>query len=189
VVCLAGPIDSPVVVERSRLLLTSGPLPNEPYHRAKARPVEEATEVVASASREARLLASQAISSLVGDLAVRGYRVETSAVLLGSGRPDFTLTQALATHASMHNAEGWLHREAVMAASRNHNLRVAAARERDVYALASVAIGLSETELRERLADLGGSVGPPWTLDQKLAAAAAWLALAGEEHGNLQTNH
>ncbi len=178
VVCLSAPVRSPSVVDRKRLLLTRGSLPCEPYHRAKGHAFSEAEAIVRAAADEARALATEGIESMITEAATNGFQIVAAGVILGSGRPDFTLRRALSTHAAMHNAEGWLNREAVMAASRSQGLRLVAALESDIYARASVALGLAEAELRERSDALGASVGPPWRLDQKLAAAAAWLALA-----------
>jgi len=178
VVCLAGPIDSPGVVERSRLLLTSGPLPCEPYHRAKGYTLNDAGEIVAAAATQARTMASEGISGLVASLSARGYSVSVAAVLLGRGRPDFTLTQALSTHAAMHNAEGWLHREALIQASHDNGLRVRGILEQILYSDLRATVGAYAPEIESRIRELGHFMGPPWAADQKLACAAAWLALA-----------
>lgn len=41
------------------------------------------------------------------------------------------------------------------------------------------AAGLTETRVASILADVGKASGKPWTKDEKEAALAAWLALAG----------
>ncbi len=178
VVCLGGPLRSPVVIERSRLLLTSSPLPREPYHLAKGRDPEVAAEIVRSASDEARALAAQRIADLRATAGAAGYEVLASGVVLGGGRPGFTLSQALSTHAAMHNAEGWLYREALMQAGESCDLLVVGSLEATVYEEAADSVGLSLPELETRINGLGRQLGPPWGKDQKLAAAVAWLALA-----------
>ena len=188
VVCLAGSAGSPAVIERKRLLLTANPLPFEPYHRAKGRGLAEAEAIVRAAADEARNLATVGISAIIDATNAKGYKIVAINVVLGSGRPDFTLQQALSTHAAMHNAEGWLNREGVMNASRDLGLHVVGVLERDVYAQASGAFGLPEAELRERIAALGAPIGPPWTIDQKLATLVAWLALVSKR-GHLTTMH
>ena len=99
-------------------------------------------------------------------------------MVLGSGRPDFTLRQALSTHAATHNAEGWLFREALMRAGRVCGLPVFGAVESGAYPAAASAAGLPPGRVIDHVEELRRTVGPPWGLDQKLAAAAAWLALA-----------
>jgi hypothetical protein len=39
-------------------------------------------------------------------------------------------------------------------------------------------LGVAHEELRNRIDQLRREVGPPWAQDQKLAALAAWIALA-----------
>ena len=41
----------------------------------------------------------------------------------------------------------------------------------------AAALGVGLEGVAGRVADLGRGLGPPWREDQKLAAAAAWLAL------------
>ncbi len=45
--------------------------------------------------------------------------------------------------------------------------------------LAAQRLELPEPELRRRLANLGRPVAGPWRAEQKCAALAAWLVLAG----------
>jgi hypothetical protein len=172
---MAGPVDSPVVVRRHRLLLTDGPLPCEPYHTAKGIDFAVAEAFILPVGDRAREMAVAWIAWLVEELDDR--RLTGFGLVLGSGRPEFTLKQALATHAAMHNAEGWLFREALMRASEECCLGVVGATESAVYDQAAAAAGLSAADLEGRILELGREVGAPWGKDQKLAAAVAWLAL------------
>jgi hypothetical protein len=177
-VCLGGPVSSPVVLERRRLLLTSAPLPREPYHLAKRSEGKQAQEIVADATAEARKLATAAIAELSSAVAARGYEVVAGGVITGRGRPDFTFQQALSTHAAMHNAEGWLFREALLEAGQELTLSMTAAPPDAVYADTAAAVGTSALEIEARIKELGVDLGPPWSKDEKLSSAAAWLALA-----------
>ena len=152
------------------MLLTDGPLPCEPYHAAKGTDFALADGFIRQASQRAQEMAAEWIKSLVEDLDDR--QLTGIGVVLGSGRPEFTLRQALATHAATHNAEGWLFREALMRAGEECGLGVVGAPESAVYDQAGAAAGLEA-----RILDLGREVGAPWGKDQKLAAAVAWLAL------------
>lgn len=175
VVCLSWP--APVILDRSRLLLTSGPLPREPYHDAKRRGLEEAEKIVAAAAEEARALAVQAITGLVVSVRAHGHELVASGVVLGGGRPDFTLSQALSTHAAMHGAEGWLFREALIEASQKCGLKATGVPEREVPARVAAALGISESTVGELVQQLGRGQGSPWGRDQKAAALAALVAL------------
>jgi hypothetical protein len=174
-VCIAGPVNVPVLIERHRLLLTDGPLPCEPYHTAKGVDSALGQGVVRQAGERAREMAVEWVTSLAEALGDR--QIVGIGVILGSGRPDFTLRQALATHAAMHNAEGWLFREALMRAGEECGLPVTGALETGVYEQAGAAAGLPAASLEARVLELGREAGAPWGKDQKLAAAVAWLAL------------
>jgi len=176
VVCLDGSGSSPAVIERSRILLTSAPLPREPYHDARRRGLEEAENTVAAAAEEARSLAVEAITRLVASVRARGYELEASGVVLGGGRPDFTLSQALSTHAAMHGAEGWLFREALIEASQKCGLKAVGVSERELPTRAAAALGMSEQAVKELVHEIGRRHGPPWGRDQKAASLAALVA-------------
>jgi hypothetical protein len=178
VVCLGEPVSSPSVIERCRLLLTSGPLPCEPYHWAKRREGTEAREIVDGAAVEARKLAAAAIADLAKSVAASGFELIAGGVVTGRGRPDFTFQQALATHAAMHNAEGWLFREALLQAGQQRGLSMTAAQPDAAYAEAATAAGIGAADMEARIMELGTGLGPPWGKDEKLSSAAAWLALA-----------
>jgi hypothetical protein len=185
-VCLAGPVSEPFVLERARLLLTDGPLPCEPYHAAKGLGPEPAESLVRQAGERAQELAADWIRSLGPRLELVG-----AGIVLGSGRPEFTLKQALSTHAAMHNAEGWLFREALMRACEECSLPLSGALEMAAYEQAAAALGVSVTDLEARTRELGRELGPPWGRDQKLATAVAWMALApGNQDGEVRlTSH
>jgi len=175
-VCLGGPAHA--ILERSRLLLTSAPLPREPYHDAKrGGGLEEAGKIVAAAAEEARALATKAIADFAASVRAHGHELVASGVVLGGGRPDFTLSQALSTHAAMHGAEGWLFREALIEASQACGLKATGVPERDLPARAAAALGRSESVVGELVQQLGRGQGPPWGRDQKTAALAALVAL------------
>jgi len=134
-----------------------------------------AEDIIRQASEQAREMAVEWIRTVAAELG--DHQLVGIGLVLGSGRPDFTLRQALATHAATHNAEGWLFREALMRAGEECGLRVAGALEGAVYGEAAAAAGLAAASLEERVRELGREVGAPWGRDQKLASAVAWLAL------------
>jgi hypothetical protein len=55
--------------------------------------------------------------------------------------------------------------------------------ERGIAARASESLGISEDRWRRSLEAMGKRVGPPWRQDEKLAATAAWIVLAGDHRG------
>ena len=74
------------------------------------------------------------------------------------------LEQVLASHALIHAAEGELYRDAVVQAGTDLGLEV-------------VAVARGDYDLAPWVQEVGRSLGPPWTKDQKIAATLAWMAL------------
>jgi hypothetical protein len=108
--------------------------------------------------------------------AIREMPVECCAMLLSSGRPGGSLESILASHAAIHTAEGDFFRDAIVSAAAACKLPCRKIREKELHALAEATfqmdVGLQTDEMRKML-------GAPWTQDQKLAAIAGWIALAG----------
>ena len=176
-VCLGCPVSSPFVLDRPRLLLTSWPLPREPYHDAKRGGPDKAEEIVAAAANEARVLAAEALTAFAALVGMHGYALVASGVVLGGGKPAATLSQALSTHAAMHGAEGWLFREALMEASQNCCLTTVGVPESALPARVAEALGTPEGDVSSLVLQLGRDHGPPWGRDQKAATMAALIAL------------
>jgi hypothetical protein len=176
-VLIGGPVDAPLVIHRSRILLTSGPLPCEPFHDASRGGSDEAEKTVATAAEEARELAVEAITGLAGSIRERGYDLSATGIVLGGGRPEITVARALSSHAAMHGAEGWLFREALLEASQICGLKAAGIPERELLGSAAAVLGTSEGRVNALVQQLGRGHGPPWGRDQKAAAMAALVAL------------
>ena len=157
-------------------MLTDRPLPCVPYHAAKRMDSAAVEDFIREAGERAQEMAADWIKMVAAGL--RDCRLVGIGMVLGSGRPDFTLRQALSTHASTHNAEGWLFREALMRASRECGLPVFGAVESGAYSAAASVAGLPLGRVMDHVEGLRRVAGPPWGLDQKLATAAAWLSLA-----------
>jgi hypothetical protein len=154
----------------------------QPYHTAGRLPPEQAAPFVARIRAEARRLAARAIRKLEAELRAQGFALARCAVLLASGRPLPALPRILASHALIHTADGELFREALLHASARRGLATVAIREREVLAAGSKALRISPNTLTRRIAALGRPIGPPWSQDEKLASAVAWLALATGRH-------
>jgi hypothetical protein len=176
-VVVAGDIGSPVVVLRERVALLPEGLPRQPYHAvAEQGAAADVIELVVEAARE------HAIEAILRAMAgARGRGDEVVGVAIGEaagGVPD-DLERILRSHALLHAAEGRLYREALAEAAAGEGLVVRRFLQRELYSVAGGEIGIGAEALRERVKEMGASLGPPWTSDEKEATAAAWLALAG----------
>jgi len=168
------------VVERRRLELVD---PREldwakqPYHAAAGLDPADAEDVVRRAIAAAHRHAGRALERALADRSRAGDRVVGCAVLLGSTLPGWTVQEILAVHFRMHQAEGELFRDALVAGATQAGLGVTGIREKELEAAAGKALGLPASQRGARLAEAGRRVGPPWGRDQKEAALAAWIAL------------
>lgn len=169
----------PVVLARQRphLVQTFSYTFRQPYHTAAKMPIEEARSFLEKAREEARELAVRAIRAAEADVRQQGGKLASCALLLASGRPLPELQKILASHAMIHTADGELFREAILRAGEDCKLKMATIRERELLTRASPDLGLRANIAAKRVADLGKTVGPPWSQDEKLAALAAWISL------------
>lgn len=165
------------VLERAQLpLLPEGDW--APYHAAEGLPPAAARERVRRSSASAHRLAAAGIHGAAERLASAGHTVCGCGVLVGTRMPAWSTEEILAVHVRMHQAEGELFRDVLVAGARAHGLEVVSLREKSALDDAAEMLGLARPQLDTRLATLGRTVGPPWTRDQKEAAAAAMVALS-----------
>lgn len=179
-VAVGGPPGSPEVIERRRIELTDGRIPEamQPYHAAERLDLKQAERLVRRCADAAARLARQAVEEVVADLRQKGHDPAGCCILRSSGRPLGTLQATLASHAMIHTAEGELFRDALQDAGEHCGLPVTGVKEREVFARGAAELGLPVEELQRRIAELGRSLGPPWRQDEKLATLAGWIALA-----------
>jgi hypothetical protein len=179
-VVLCGPLDVPVVVDRRKIQLVKifSYTFRQPYHTAAKMPLQDATKFIRSVQSEAKRLALSALRSLQADLAEGDFKIVRGALLLASGRALPALEQILASHALIHSADGELFRDSLRAACALFHLPVVGIREKELFAVASKAIGVQPAELKRRIAAFGKALGPPWSQDEKFAALGAWLSLS-----------
>ncbi|HZR29348.1 MAG TPA: hypothetical protein VFA71_11285 [Terriglobales bacterium] len=181
VVALAGLAGSPAVVERTRIELADpkNPHARQPYHAAAELELKQAEKLIAQCVKETKQMARQGLRVLIKDLKKKGYEVNGCGVLQGSGRALPALEKILASHPLLHTAEGIFFRDVLTHAGERCKLSVAAVRERELFVQGTARLRISADELQRRLTEMGKPFGPPWGQDEKFAALAAWLALAG----------
>ena len=177
-VAVAGPLCSPIVIDRRRIELVEPGIPKQPYHAAEKLGLKEAEKLVRRCTDTARILARQALRAVVDEMREKcRHDVVACGLLLGSGRPLTTLAATLASHALIHTAEGELFRDALRDASQHCGLPVTGVKERDLFTCAAAKLRVPAHELLRRVTEMGRTIGPPWAEDQKHAALVGWLAL------------
>jgi hypothetical protein len=170
---------TPCVLARQRIHLveTFTYRLRQPYHTAKNMPLDEARVFVAGVQTQARSLAYRAVRELQESLQTQGYRLTRCGLVLASGRPLPNLPDILGSHALIHTADGELFREALLHACARCGLLSKTAKERELRDEAPQLLRLRPDDLTRRIAELGRTLGPPWSQDEKLATLVAWLAL------------
>jgi hypothetical protein len=183
-VALSGSVNSVEIAERRRIVITDPKLPraNQPYHHAATLGLPEAKQHLAKCTAVSEGLCSAAIRQAVEALNKGDYQVVAAAVLLASGRPLPSLPQVLRSHPLIHTAEGEFFRRVIEQSFDHLKIPVTKIRERDLDRLAETALGDTADQLRNAIAGLKRSLGPPWTKDHKLAAFAAAILLALSPH-------
>ncbi|MBI4467422.1 MAG: hypothetical protein HY656_08375 [Acidobacteria bacterium] len=179
-VALAGSSRKPAVVERRRIQTADPAIPGskQPYHAAEGWELDKAAKYLRRCTARSRLLARQALRSVINDLKKRGYGVVGCGLLLGSGQTPASLASILTSHPLIHTAEGQLFREVLVHAAKHCRMPVTGVKERELFPQAAARLRLPVRKLQSWVAGMGRDLGPPWTQDQKLAALVGWLALA-----------
>jgi hypothetical protein len=169
-------------VDRRRVAVTDPGIrgASQPYHSAEELEILEARKYLDNCTAASARLAVEAIRDLVQQLERRELQIVGSGILLASGRPLPSLPEILASHAMIHAAEGELFRSVFRGALERLQIPVVGFRERHLSEEAKAVFGSAAPRIQRSIAALGRSVGPPWTSDQKTAALAACIVLAGK---------
>ena len=174
---MASPREGLRVLERRRITLAGPKTPRQPYHAAENLPLAEAAELLGRCERDSENLARRALADAIAVLERSGYEAVGCGLLLASGRKLPALPEVLASHALIHTADGEHYREALTRAAAKRDLPVTGVRQKEIWDRAASALRIPAGELRKRIDAAGKPLGPPWTADQKHAAALAWIAL------------
>ena len=171
--------DAPEVIDRRKIVIIDSKIPgaSQPYHYAEKLGVGKAEKYLADCAAVSERLALAAIRDILQELRTREYSVNGSAILLSSGRPLPPLASILASHALIHTADGEFFRNAFRNAFERLEIHVSGFRERELEDHARMVFGKAAAPLRQKIAKLGKTLGPPWTADQKNAALVACLVL------------
>ena len=169
----------PVVLCRRRveLVKTFTYTFRQPYHTAAKMPLEDGRKFIAETRSEASRLAYKAFREMCEELEKVQYCVVACGLLLASGRALPPLEQILASHPLIHTADGELFREALADGSERNGWNILRLREKELLPQAARDLEVKEAALLKKVTELGRSMGPPWSQDEKFATLAAWLAL------------
>lgn len=175
-VAVAGSPGSPAVLDRRRIAIADPSIRGsvQPYHKAEELGLGKAREFLDQCAKASQAMAKTALRGAIREL--RGHNVELCAMLLSSGRPGGSLESILASHAAIHTAEGDFFRASIASAAAACKLPCRRIREKELLDLVQARFHM---DVSRHVNELQKTLGSPWTQDEKLAAIAAWLALAG----------
>jgi len=175
-VLIGGTRSSPRLLDSRRVEISDPDIPDakQPYHAGfgTARDAgDELKRLVASVKSYGR----KSVSSLIREYQ-RAANVAGAGVVVGSLIDPKTIGN---DHIRIHALEGQLFREVLIDGAERSGVRCSVWRERDLYGLAEKQLKVAETVLRKKLTALGEDIEDGWRAEQKAAALAAWMILAG----------
>jgi hypothetical protein len=177
-VILAGPMESPIVIERRRIEIADPKIAGskQPYHAAEGLNLKDAEMLVNACTERSMQLSTEAVQAAIRDAKQKGYQVSASGILTGSGKPVPALDKILASHPLLHTAEGELFRYVIAQACLNQHLPVIAVKQKELMSRSQENIGISAELIQQHLQRMGKAIGAPWRQDEKYASLAAWIA-------------
>ena len=178
-VALAGSANSPEVIARRRIEIADPGIrgSKQPYHAAEPMEFPDAKAYIERCIDSTRRLAREALQAALDGLRDRRAEALGCGIILGSGRALPGLESILKSHALIHTAEGEFFRNALVEACGHCGLTVLGVKEKELFERGSAHLRTAVPELERSVQQMGKSVGPPWTQDQKYAALVAWMVL------------
>jgi hypothetical protein len=170
------------VLARTRIEMIGGAGPASPrfvFHAARLLPLPEAALLIRQAEETSRARATRALQVLCEQLRAAGHPHPPVAggMVGGTGPQTGDLAAILASHSSIHAAEGQLYRRAVADACRGLQIPVVEVRARELPSRAARQLGVEPAGLAAPLGAIGRAAGRPWAKDQKDGLLAALAAL------------
>jgi hypothetical protein len=175
-VVLAGPAHAPRVLERRRIVFAEG-AERFVFHSAVKLELAAARGLIETVRGRTESNAKRGLTDLLESLERMGAAAALAVAPVGRGPPPGDLEAILRSRALMRAAEGRFYRDVLADACRRLGLEVARPAEHELGPLLAGRLGIGEPALETRVRELGATLGPPWSQDQRLAAQAAWLHL------------
>ncbi len=175
-VLVVGPTKSPQVLDHRVIQLSDPAQPEtiQPYH-ARMGKLEENSVNIRRRTGIIQRVAQKSVAQMLKEFRTKGYKIQTAGLVVGSLIDPAAIGNP---HVRAHALEGRLFRTILEKALRRQKVPSLIMLERDVYPLASAALGRSEAELKSLLTDFGRSLDGPWRADEKVATLAGWMTFA-----------
>jgi len=175
-VLLAGSSRDPVLVAKARIELADPAVPesSQPFHEALELPPARAAKTIERLGRIVEACAQGSVKTLIDGYQNQGYRIRRAGIVAGSVVDPATIKN---DHIRAHAEEGKLFRTVIERAAKACNIKPTVTAEKNLYSAAASSLGISEGEIRGRLAQLGRGTDGSWRSEEKCAALAAWILL------------
>jgi hypothetical protein len=177
--CLLGGVaDGPKLIDRRKVHLADPEAPEsiQPYHAGLDGPRQKGTRGVAELVRLVERFAAGSIGELIDTYEQMGHRPRVAGVVVSSlGEP----AKIANDHIRAHAEEGRLFRVVLENGLRGRGLDVRVLLEKNLLANAVEVLKISEERVKEQALAFRRDVKGSWRTEEKAAAVAAWMALAG----------
>lgn len=167
---------APRLFHRREVALSDPAVPQsaQPHHAGFGTLQQNEPRIRRLAGIVARVTA-ESIAELLEFCRSEGWTIARAALVVGSQIDPAAIANP---HIRAHALDGQIFRTALEKELRANGILVRSLLEREVYARAADARSRSEEDVRVLIAALGRPFEGPWRAEEKLAAAAAWMALA-----------
>jgi hypothetical protein len=177
-VCIAAKDGTPAVIDRRRVELIDGGLPNQPYeHETLNLSAAAAEELVKEVRESAAHCAERALSRLRSGLGASQELVSIALRTAPLPRLPGTVAEVHASYSVTNRADAMLYHDALCGAARSLGIGVTMLDRGQEVPRAAEALGTTTADVEQFLAGLRGTLGPPWQQDHRAAAARAIAAL------------
>jgi hypothetical protein len=177
-VVMAGPASAPHILSRRNLQLWDPAIPesHQPWHADFELPPDESARIVPIALEAVDRVASSVLRTLVNEVRSAHGPIVGIALVAGSSTDPESIRNP---HMRAHAREGQLFPQALATAAKTLQIPAITLVESEVFASAASKLGKSPDAIKRAVTELGRNVGKPWSSEEKAAAAAAWMTLAG----------
>ena len=177
-VVMIGPASAPRVLSRKSLQLWDPAIPesHQPWHADFELPPDESARIVPIALKAVDRVALSALRDLVDEVRSTHGSIVGIALVAGSSTDPESIHNP---HMRAHAREGQLFPQSLAAAAKTLRIPAVTLVESEVFTTAAAKLAKSPDAIKLAVTEMGRDVGKPWSAEEKAAAAAAWITLAG----------
>lgn len=175
-VLVAGPVESPKVVDSRTVQLADPAVPDsvQPFHAGLDVPKGEGEREVMRLVKVVERFASGSVSGLLEEYRDAGHWLSGVGIVVGSNVDPATIPN---DHIRAHAEEGRLFRRVIEDVARKSEISTAITVEKQLLIQARRVLGRTLDRLKRDVAALGNELRGSWRAEQKAAALAAWMML------------